>query len=240
MDTLSLELRKLGLTEKEVKIYLAGLELGPSSVQNIAQMVKIARPTTYEIIRKLEKKGLFSELKQKNKSYFSARPPESILGILRTQMRELEEKEREFIRIIAALESRYALRGESGIRTYRGKEGLKVLEEIFSFTSCSEIFVLTSGFDLKEIKKREEIYQKIRKRLGKIEVKEIYTKGRKLKSKLPQIKRKFLSPLETGGTLIIFDKAVFLPLKKQEGFLIKDQIIIDLLKSFFLCFWKLA
>ena len=34
---IELELRKLGLTEKEVKVYLAGLELGPNSVQNLAK-----------------------------------------------------------------------------------------------------------------------------------------------------------------------------------------------------------
>jgi len=105
--TIELELRKLGITEKEAKIYLAGLELGPSSVQKIAQLTKITRPTTYETIRKLEQKGLFSEAKQKTKRYFTAQSPERILGILRTQKREIEEKEREFIRIIASLEEKY-------------------------------------------------------------------------------------------------------------------------------------
>ncbi len=38
---IELELRKLGLTEKEVRVYLAGLELGPSSVQNIAKRAEI-------------------------------------------------------------------------------------------------------------------------------------------------------------------------------------------------------
>ena len=57
---IELELRKLGLNEKEVKVYLTGLELGPNSVQNIAASAKITRPTTYEIIKKLEAKGLFA------------------------------------------------------------------------------------------------------------------------------------------------------------------------------------
>jgi len=34
---IELELRKLGLKEKEVKVYLAGLELGPGSVKKIRQ-----------------------------------------------------------------------------------------------------------------------------------------------------------------------------------------------------------
>ena len=88
---IELELRKLGLKEKEVQVYLAGLELGPSSVQKIAEMAKITRPTTYEIIKILEKKGLFVEIKQKKKRVFIAQSPERILGILRIQKREIEE-----------------------------------------------------------------------------------------------------------------------------------------------------
>jgi len=197
MEILPLELRKLGLTEKEVKVYLAGLELGPSSVQKIAEMAKITRPTTYEIIKQLEKKGLFEEVKKAKKRYFLAQSPERILGLLRVQKREIEEKEREFIRIIAALESKYSKEKE-GVKVFKGKEGLKALEEILSFSQTSEIFIINP----KENKKLKMIFQKIKKRLGKIKVEEINAK--------------------LDGTLIIFDKVIFLPSKKEEGFLIGD------------------
>ena len=196
---IELELRKLGLTEKEVRVYLAGLELGPSSVLNIAQKAGLARPTTYEIIKSLENKGLFAETKQKKKRYFVAQSPERILGILRIQKREIEEKEREFIRIISALESKY-LKEKEGIKIYRGKEGLKALEKIISFSLTPEILVINPKNLPIGQQKRERIYQKIKKRLGKILVKEINAK--------------------IEGSLIIFDKAIFFPLKKPEGILI--------------------
>ena len=191
---LELELRKLGLNEKEVKVYLAGLELGPNSVQNIAKRAGLTRPTTYEIIKSLERKGLFTEGKEKKKRFFVAQSPERILGLLRTQKREIEEKEREFIRIIASLESKYSKEGE--IKVFKGRGGLKALEEILSFSSSSEILVVNPRKNLKPI------LQKIKKRLGELAIKEI-------KSKLP-------------GTLIVFDKIIFLPNKKQIGILIGD------------------
>lgn len=197
---IELELRKLGLTEKEVRVYLAGLELGPGSVKKIAEMARIARPTTYEIIKKLEEKGLFVEVKQKAKRYFTAQSPERILGLLRIRKREIEEKEREFIRIIAALETKYSKEKE-GIKIYRGKEGLKALEEIISFSSIPEILVINPKNLPISQPKRERIYQKIKKRLGKILVKEINAK--------------------IEGSLIIFDKAIFFPFKKSEGILIE-------------------
>ena len=69
MNIIALELRKLGLAEKEVKVYLTGLELGPTSVQKISVAANLTRPTTYEIIEKLEAKGLFSEIKEKKKIF---------------------------------------------------------------------------------------------------------------------------------------------------------------------------
>lgn len=195
---IELELRKLGLREKEVKVYLAGLELGPSSAQNIAQKAHITRPTAYEIIKKLKEKGLYTEEKQKGKKVFIAQSPERILGLLRVQKREIEEKEREFIRIIAALESKY-LKEKEGIKVFKGKEGLKVLKEIFSFTSTPEIFIINPQLNPIAVRERKKIFQAIKKRLGRIKVKEINT--------------------NLKGSLIIFDKVIFFPSKTREGFL---------------------
>lgn len=210
---IELELRKLGLTEKEVRVYLAGLELGPSSVKKIAEIAKTTRPTVYEIIKKLEEKGLFIEAKQKKKRYFLAQSPEKILRILRVQKREIEEKEREFIRIIATLESKYSLEGE--IKLFKGRGGLKTLEEIFSFSSTPEVFIVNP----RGIKKRRIIFQKIKRRLGRMNIKE--------------------TNLKLNGTLILFDKAIFLSSHKSEGYLIENQLIVSLLKSFFLALWRL-
>jgi len=195
---IELELRKLGLNEKEVKVYLAGLELGASSVKNIAQKIKIPRPTVYEIITSLEKKGLFAEVKQKKKRYFLAQSPTQILRFLRIQKREIEEKEREFIRIISALEAKYSKEKE-GFKVYKGKEGLKAISEIISFTSAPQIFLINPKLNPISAKERKKIFQLIKKRLGKIEIKEIN--------------------INLKGGLIIFDKVIFFPLGKKEGFL---------------------
>ena len=233
---IELELRKLGLTEKEVKVYLAGLGLGPSSVQKIAGIAKITRPTIYKIIKHLEEKGLFIETRQKGKRLLIAQSPERILGILRTQKREIEEKEREFIRIIATIEAKYS-KGKEGIKVFNGKEGLEALEETLSFTPLPEINIISSKTNFKEIKKRYLIYQKIKKRLGRIEVKEIYPE--RVSSKFPQVQIKILSPVYLGGTLILFDKAIFLSEKKQEGVLIENRVIIDLFRSLFNTIWEI-
>lgn len=212
MDILSLELRKLGLKEKEVEVYLAGLELGPTTVQNIAKKAGVSRPTTYEILEVLKEKGLFGETKQQKKRYFIAQSPEKILSILRLQKRELEEKEREFIRIIAALDTKYGSKDKSGIQVFKGVEGLEVLKEQLLFTPSLNLLVFTSEDSPLQKKRRGKIYEKIKRRLGKFNVQE-------------------KSAPELGGTLFLSDKAIFVSAKKQEGYLIDSPLVINSLKN---------
>ncbi len=196
MEIINLELRKLGLKPKEVSVYLAALELGFSPVQKIAQKAEISRPTAYAVIRGLIKKGLMREIKRKGvikgeKTFFTAESPDALLGLLRVQKREIEEKEREFIRIISALQSRYYLAGQSEIRTYEGKEGLKVLLDDFSQSQTGEIFFSSAAPET--LKPWREKLPEIKKRLGELKLQEI------------KPKKSF------RGTLIIYDKLIYLP-----------------------------
>jgi len=197
---IELELKKLGLKDKEVKVYLGGLELGPNSIKNIAEKVKIPRPTVYEIVKKLEEKGLFVETKKRKKRLFVAQSPSQILRILRIKKREIEEKEREFARIVAILEAKYS-REKEGIRIFRGKEGKKAIIEIISLSPASEILIVNPEINPISQREREKIYQSIKKRLGQIKVNEI---------KIPSLR----------GSLIVFDKVAFFPAKTSKIFLL--------------------
>lgn len=243
MDILPLELRKLGLSEKEVKVYLAGLELGPNSVQNIAKKAGLVRPTTYVIIESLKRKNLFTETREGKRRYFVAKSPDSILSMLRVQKRELEEKEREFIRIIAALETRYALKDKGGLVMYRGKEGFRTIQEMFSLTDSREILVLCSRYSPLEQKTRLLLYSHIKKRVGNIHVKEIYPSRAKeivMDSKLPYVQNRFASlPNKSPeGTLILCEKAIFLPYHKEEGYLLEHHLMVEIFRALFLALWE--
>ncbi len=144
---INLELRKLGLKEKEVNVYLAALELGFSSVQNIAKKAVISRPTAYEIIKELIGKGLMREVRRRGttqgeRTFFAAESPDNLLGLLRVQKREIEEKEREFVRIISALRAKYNIAGQSEIREFEGKNEIKFLLDDFSQSQTGNIYFI--------------------------------------------------------------------------------------------------
>jgi sugar-specific transcriptional regulator TrmB len=216
-DILHLELRKLGLKPKEVSVYLAALELGYSPVQKIAKVAGISRPTAYEIIRALIKKGLMRQIKRKGtvkgeKTFFSAESPDKLLGLLRMQKREVEEKEREFVRIISALQSKYYLAGQAEIRRYEGAEGFKVLLDDFLHTQTQEIFILSDK--PASLKPWQERFHEIQKRLGGLKINEI------------KPKKSFI------GTLIIYDKLIYIPSSsKLSALLIINNEIIEMAKT---------
>lgn len=72
-------LEKLGLSEKESKIYLAGLGLSKFSVIAISEKTGIKRPTCYLILEDLKKKGLITTFPKAKKVLYVAEHPNNIL-----------------------------------------------------------------------------------------------------------------------------------------------------------------
>lgn len=68
-------LQNIGLTEKEAKVYLACLELGPQPVSEIAKKARINRVTAYDILEKLLKKGLVNFVTKEKIKFFNATDP---------------------------------------------------------------------------------------------------------------------------------------------------------------------
>src|SRR3990172_512112 len=88
-------LEKLGFSEKEAKVYLAALELGEDSVQNIAKKAGINRATTYVILEKLMASGLISTYEKGKKTFIVAEDPKELLQILEEEKQEVLNREKD-------------------------------------------------------------------------------------------------------------------------------------------------
>ena len=82
MDELKKELEHLGLSEKESRVYLAALELGPSPVQDISHKAHVNRATTYVMIEALSARGLLSTFQKGKKRFYAAESPDRLLTIV--------------------------------------------------------------------------------------------------------------------------------------------------------------
>lgn len=139
MTTIKETLIKIGLEQEEADVYLAGLELGQSSVQEIAKKAGTKRPTTYKILAKLIEKGLFFQLLKGKKRLFAAESPEKLLNEVR--QREFQLKD-----ILPEIKSLYNTdKIKPTIRFYEGVNGaISVYEDILaSVPNNSEILSYT-------------------------------------------------------------------------------------------------
>jgi HTH-type transcriptional regulator, sugar sensing transcriptional regulator len=124
------ELQKIGLSDKEARVYLSSLQLGKSPVQEIAQQSGVNRGTAYNIIESLMKKGLMSSFEQGKKTFFTAESPERLSSLIKIQEEELKLKEKEFSKYLPELRSMYgSADNKPKVKYYEGTEGLKALQD---------------------------------------------------------------------------------------------------------------
>jgi len=137
-------LEKLGLTEKEAKVYLAALELGADSVQNIAKKAGVNRATTYVILESLAKLGLASSYEKGKKTFFVAEAPEQLDNLLKREEQDISDRRLELKKFIPELKAIFNLStGKPKLKYYEGYDGVKAMyqealkikiDEIYSFT----------------------------------------------------------------------------------------------------------
>lgn len=115
------ELRNYGLSEKEAKIYLALLKLGPSTVNNIAEECNLIRTTTYDVLKTLREKAIVASMVKNRILYFEAADPKKLIQIL-------EEKKVNIERILPKLRNlRTNIPNMPRSEVFEGKEGLKTV-----------------------------------------------------------------------------------------------------------------
>ncbi len=133
------ELTYLGLSEKEAKVYLATLELGKASVQNISKKAEVNRATTYVVIEALMKKGLMTSIEQNKKQYFQAEPPEKLRMLFESMETEIVRKLDYLDKMLPELKVLYATqKGKPVVRYFEGKEGMKAMFEEFFIDKHTE------------------------------------------------------------------------------------------------------
>jgi len=76
-------LKQIGLEEKQAKIYLACLELGETSIKEIAKKSGIKRTSIYDIINEMVDSGLINITTRANKKKFVASEPEELKTIIK-------------------------------------------------------------------------------------------------------------------------------------------------------------
>jgi len=81
----------IGLSKEQAKTYLAVLELGEATVQEIAKKSSVKRTSTYYILEQLESQGFAYKTKQRKKTFYIAEKPEELLESFRSRVEKFNK-----------------------------------------------------------------------------------------------------------------------------------------------------
>ncbi len=135
-------LRKIGLTENEIKVYLDLLRSGSSSAYEISKRIDVYRVHVYDKLEQLMEKGLVTYVLKGAKKYFNAAHPSKINQYLEDKKKILEQQEHEVERLMPELEALTTLpREDTFVEVFKGKEGLKFFLKDIIKTKPKEVLV---------------------------------------------------------------------------------------------------
>lgn len=134
------ELAVAGLSAGETRVYLALLQLGPSTTGPISARAGISAAKVYPVLEKLLKKGLASFVFRNKVRVYSACSPNRLIDFLNKRQDELRKNLREVEKILPQLKSLKAPAPYSA-EMFFGFEGIKsaAMEALEQLSSGDEV-----------------------------------------------------------------------------------------------------
>jgi len=122
-------LEKIGLSEKEIRVYLCSAKMGTQPASSIARRAQLPRNTTRFMLDKLVEKGFARKATRGNMQLYSPESPERLIEVLDYQKAEIAEgydKKIELVKkALNELQARYKPKGDKPkVSYYEGKAGL--------------------------------------------------------------------------------------------------------------------
>ncbi len=130
-------LQQLGMSDRDINLYLVLFQLGPSSIRDIATHTGINRGTTYESLKQMAARGIISYAPKGKRRVFRAEDPDKLLLLA-------EEKKTALENTISSLKSDiipglHHLKPDfsaGNVRFYEGDAGIEfVLKDILATVS---------------------------------------------------------------------------------------------------------
>ena len=234
---------KLGLSDKEAKVYLAALKLGTGTAAKIAQAASLNRPTTYVILEKLSKMGLISTHNAQKIQLFNAEDPERLSDLLQERKKLIESQEQALTAHLRDIRSMYRSGERPRVVVYDSDDAadayfyakLAPKETIYSFTDFDSLSqnAVTSASSTR-LKNEHELFVIYTRREGPIADATDVNQLRQARF-IPYAEFPFQSVITFGcdsGILIIHDE------ETKTNIMIENSSLVKSLLAVFNLIWK--
>jgi sugar-specific transcriptional regulator TrmB len=231
------ELKELGLTDNEVKIYLAILQSGVINPTKLAEKTGLHRSYLYDTLERLLEQGIINTILIKNKKHYQAVDPK----VLREQF---EIKLKHIDSILPKLSSIFsATKEETHVELHKGKRVYKTLIKDLTANLQNNDLVYLIGIDEEILEGVEPIYLKqyfaiIKEK--KVKEKIIIAKGGK-RFEEKDLEYKELNKKYLGETaIVIHNNKVYLFILGEPNYLIviESKKVAKTYKKNFELFWE--
>jgi len=152
------ELRQLGLTPNEIKVYNTLLEIGENTVGPVIKITGMHRQVAYDALEGLEKRNMIAKTTKTNRLYFRVADPQNILENIKQQGVMANRLVRE---ISSKLKGQK--RGQE-IRVYEGEKDYRdLIKRKNDLQPPNTTYMVVSGMSLfyKDMMTKENVYENI-------------------------------------------------------------------------------
>lgn len=243
MDTAIL--KEIGLTESEIKVYLALLETGSAKKGIIVKVAGIASSKIYEVMDKLIEKGLASYVLKGNVRYFNAAPASRIRDYLKEKEEKLKAQDEKLGKILPELlMMQKAMEKKADAEVYRGWKGMQaVYNNLIESLKKGEdyyIFGASKGADEKKVR---AFYTQFNRKVLQKGLKAHIIFNEEARNNIPNAEKtgkvRYISFNTPSETLIYGNKTAIVLLEKEPlVILLHGESIARSFRAYFDIMWK--
>jgi len=246
-DVITNLLDELGITGNDARVYLASLELGPTTITKIARKAEVERATVYAILDRLKEKGLVSINVKEYDRHIQVEAPDKLLVLAEHKKRAIQEQEHKFKEILPDLLASVNQRGKQPkVKFYEGKEQFMQVYDLSVDEAKDKMYffgVASTFIDLISYQLEQEwIKRRIRRKIHidilvhKTSLTEKFKNDDKKEMRttqfLPADMKFEASYLLWGNKIALWNPVVPLAI------VIEDEIIVKMFKEMFLGLWE--
>lgn len=243
-------IEKVGLTKGESKVYIALLEVGQSSITEIVKKSGVSTSKSYDILYRLEEKGLVSHVIIHSVKYFKAVSPERLKEILEEKHKDIENTITKIDELIPELIAKQKLKeGDEEAEIFVGMKGLisvfnEETEWMKKTNGISYVIGATKGGEVES--QIDEFFARLQAKRDKLKLKTKFVFNKKMKGLFPYIEKSRycdIRYIEVGSEMTsinVFDDKIVIAIYSKRPFLfvIKSKDIAKDFREYFKELWE--
>jgi len=245
MDTKILQ--EIGLTDSEIKVYLALLELGSCKKGPLVKKAGITSSKVYEVVDKLIEKGLASHVTRNRVRYFNAAPPSRIKDYLLEKEGILKQQERELEKVLPVLEAKKKLaEREVDAEIFSGWKGMQtVYNDVLESLKKGDAYYVFGASKGADEEKVRLFFTRFNQKIVEKGLKGHIIFNANARGNIPNVEKsamvRYMEQTTPTEILIYGDKTAIVLLEKEPIItLIKGESVAKSFKEYFDAMWRVA